>query len=167
MKYHVFVLDSAGTPLETWLPVVDTGAGWSATAPEDHGGKPQEVTKKEILAIIESGIGDKFKFVKVEAKITWQITCSDEECRYFGEVESAEEPRKCPACGKEDCIYAKPISKPCECGGTIKNRYCGVFVCDECGRHDGLTRCYCGWSESGGDGRGELVEMGEQIEEEG
>ena len=34
--------------------------------------------------------------------------------------------------------------------------YCGANVCDDCEYHDGLARCYCGWSESGGDGRQEL-----------
>ena len=41
--------------------------------------------------------------------------------------------------------------------------YCGARVCFKCDHHEGLTRCYCGWSESGGDGRQELQEMGETI----
>ena len=45
-------------------------------------------------------------------------------------------------------------------------RYCGVDVCQDCRDHRGLARCYCGWACSGGDGRAELVEMGEVIEEE-
>jgi hypothetical protein len=54
-----------------------------------------------------------------------------------------------------------------ECGGMFWfSDYCGAYVCQECGRHRGLTRCYCGWSESGRDGRQELVEAGETIEEE-
>ena len=43
--------------------------------------------------------------------------------------------------------------------------YCGARVCPDCGHHNGLTRCYCGWSESGGNGRQELEEMGETIDE--
>jgi len=46
------------------------------------------------------------------------------------------------------------------------NNNCGVPVCLYCNIHKGLTRCYCGWSESGGDGRQELIKMGENIEEE-
>ena len=46
------------------------------------------------------------------------------------------------------------------------SRYCGARVCDDCGDHKGLARCYCGWSRSGGDGRRELIEMGERIEED-
>jgi hypothetical protein len=57
----------------------------------------------------------------------------------------------------------------CECGGEfVPSRYCGVRVCDECGRHKGLARCYCGWSETDpGQGRQELEEMGETIEPDG
>jgi len=46
------------------------------------------------------------------------------------------------------------------------SRYCGAHVCDDCGDHKGLARCYCGWSQSGGNGRTELIEMGETIEED-
>jgi len=60
-----------------------------------------------------------------------------------------------------------------KCKGTMSYAPgCGAFVCDrdECGCHQGasgqeLTRCYCGWSASGGSGRQELEEMGEQIDE--
>tara|TARA_R100001143_G_scaffold61724_2_gene63256 strand:- start:1205 stop:1309 length:105 start_codon:yes stop_codon:yes gene_type:complete len=33
----------------------------------------------------------------------------------------------------------------------------------ECDDHEGLARCYCGWSMSGGNGYEELVEIGEEI----
>lgn len=47
------------------------------------------------------------------------------------------------------------------------NRGCGVRVCDLCGDHKGLERCYCGWSKtSPGKGREELEEMGEVIDSE-
>ena len=46
------------------------------------------------------------------------------------------------------------------------DRYCAARVCVICGDHKGLARCYCGWSRSGGDGRRELIEMGETIEPE-
>ena len=47
----------------------------------------------------------------------------------------------------------------------VMQRYCGVRVCMKCDHHKGLVRCYCGWSISGGNGRAELEEMGETIEE--
>lgn len=53
------------------------------------------------------------------------------------------------------------------CGKTARfSRYCAAFVCEDCGAHVDLVRCYCGWSASGGNGREELEEMGETIEEE-
>lgn len=56
--------------------------------------------------------------------------------------------------------------KKCECGGEFEfSRYCGVDVCDECEKHRKLVRCFCGWSENGGDGYQELIDMGETIDE--
>jgi hypothetical protein len=55
---------------------------------------------------------------------------------------------------------------PCEHNYEFR-RYCGAWVCTECGGHRDLARCYCGWSETTpGQGYQELVEMGEQIEED-
>lgn len=45
-------------------------------------------------------------------------------------------------------------------------RYCGADVCIECGAHKGLVRCFCGWAASGGDGRRELIEWGERIDDD-
>jgi hypothetical protein len=40
---------------------------------------------------------------------------------------------------------------PCQtkdCGGHYYfNSYCGAFVCDVCGHHHGLARCFCGWNK--------------------
>ncbi len=60
-------------------------------------------------------------------------------------------------------------TKPCDahppCRGLALFRdACGVYVCEVCAKHVGLTRCYCGWSESGGDGRRELEDFGEVID---
>ena len=59
-------------------------------------------------------------------------------------------------------------TEPCQrCGEPADlSVNCGAWVCSDwdCGHHNGLTRCYCGWSESGGDGRAELEAMGEVIE---
>jgi len=59
-----------------------------------------------------------------------------------------------------------PEEKKCPVRGGLMtfSPYCGVLVCESCSQHDGLARCYCGWSETGGDGRRELEEMGERIE---
>jgi len=58
-------------------------------------------------------------------------------------------------------------TKKCRCGGEMRlSSYCGAYVCDECDNHDGLARCYCGWSLTSSDGRRELEEMGETIEPE-
>lgn len=46
------------------------------------------------------------------------------------------------------------------------NPQCGVKICTKCGEHKGLDRCFCGWSRSGGDGHQQLVNMGEQIEDD-
>lgn len=55
----------------------------------------------------------------------------------------------------------------CKTEGAMRlSSYCGVYVCDECSYHDGLARCYCGWSLGGHDGAQELREMGENIEED-
>ena len=49
---------------------------------------------------------------------------------------------------------------------TKMDRYCGAYLCENCGHHKGLARCFCGWSTSGQDGRRELIEMGEIIDDE-
>lgn len=46
------------------------------------------------------------------------------------------------------------------------NVSCGAHICWSCDDHKGLARCYCGWAADGGDGRQELVDMGENIEED-
>ena len=42
-------------------------------------------------------------------------------------------------------------SKCEKCGkGTYRfNNYCGAYVCDGCGDHFGLARCFCGWTDGG------------------
>ena len=64
-----------------------------------------------------------------------------------------------------------PLREPRTCekcnGETWFNAYCGAWTCEDCQHHDGLARCYCGWAESGGNGRAELSELGETIEPEG
>jgi len=46
------------------------------------------------------------------------------------------------------------------------SRACGAHICEHCDDHKNLARCFCGWARSGGDGRLELIEMGETIDEE-
>ena len=57
----------------------------------------------------------------------------------------------CTSCGQDAVYFA---------------RNCGANVCDHCGAHQRLVRCFCGWAASGGDGYRELLECGEVIEEE-
>jgi hypothetical protein len=47
----------------------------------------------------------------------------------------------------------------------VFDHHCGAEVCLECDDHRRLFRCFCGWSRSGRDGRQELIEMGETIED--
>jgi len=56
--------------------------------------------------------------------------------------------------------------EPCpHCGGSVEfSRHCGADVCVQCGWHVGLCRCFCGWAADGGDGRAQLVELGETLE---
>lgn len=55
----------------------------------------------------------------------------------------------------------------CPCGGDfIWVNQCGAAVCDCCGAHHRLARCFCGWSKDGGNGRKQLEEMGETIDPE-
>lgn len=60
--------------------------------------------------------------------------------------------------------------KPCDaagCKGTAyKERRCAAYVCDTCRNHIGLVRCWCGWAASGGNGRRELEEFGEVIDDD-
>ena len=54
-----------------------------------------------------------------------------------------------------------------KCQGTFgpMDRHCGARICNVCGNHTGLERCYCGWSlTSPGRGREELEEAGETID---
>jgi hypothetical protein len=43
---------------------------------------------------------------------------------------------------------------------------CGAYICDTCGYHKGLARCYCGWAASGGNGWQELEELGENVDDD-
>lgn len=54
----------------------------------------------------------------------------------------------------------------CQQDAVYFSRFCGAKVCDNCGEHLGLARCFCGWAASGGNGYVELLECGEQIEED-
>ena len=75
----------------------------------------------------------------------------------------------CDLCVQFDDNYGRTNMKPKPCdtptcdGEAYFRDYCGAYVCNECEGHVGLARCYCGWAASGGDGRSELVDMGETI----
>ena len=80
------------------------------------------------------------------------VSCGGE----FQKAHRGDSHYKCDQCG--DLML-------CSCGGVyVSNGHCGALVCEECGNHCGLARCYCGWSADGSDGREELIEMGECID---
>jgi hypothetical protein len=62
-------------------------------------------------------------------------------------MSSPDEPQRCGKCN--DVIWF--------------NAHCGAWVCESCGQHKGLARCYCGWAADGGDGREQLVDAGENL----
>jgi hypothetical protein len=54
---------------------------------------------------------------------------------------------------------------------------CGAYVCSHCTQHANVNRetqqviqtfvrCICGWAQDGGNGRQQLIEMGENLEED-
>lgn len=49
-----------------------------------------------------------------------------------------------------------------DCRGEMEmSPSCGVFVCVDCDRHEGLARCFCGWSGGTldlGDGEIDMLE---------
>jgi len=38
------------------------------------------------------------------------------------------------------------VCTECERGKFYWRKYCGAYVCDTCGYHRGLARCFCGWN---------------------
>lgn len=95
----------------------------------------------------------------------------DESAYAAGSDDAVEEPAGEPETAVEAPVKEEPTENTdpdaCRCGGVYRFReYCGAQVCLSCNSHKGLARCYCGWSAGGGDGRRELVEMGETIDPE-
>lgn len=48
------------------------------------------------------------------------------------------------------------LSTDKNCPGWTKHeyqwfRFCGAWVCVQCGHHKGLARCYCGWGLAPGE----------------
>jgi hypothetical protein len=67
--------------------------------------------------------------------------------------------------------YNEPLIAGCEDSDDGNHEYqfdrlCGAVVCNYCGDHKGLVRCFCSWSKSGRNGRAELIEWGEQIDDD-
>jgi len=70
------------------------------------------------------------------------------------------------------------ICESCYSNGRFEvSNSCGVWKCRDCGAHakyNGagkepgplLARCYCGWALDGGNGRQQLVKMGENVEDD-
>jgi len=76
-----------------------------------------------------------------------------EEREVFNDHEGDEESEDILSCDHGEHLY-----------GFVE--HCGAQVCMNCEDHEGLVRCYCGWSFDGGDGRQELIDMGENLEED-
>jgi len=67
---------------------------------------------------------------------------------------------------------------PHQHGKWVLSESCGAWICSGlCGAHftyqgkdkepgPMLARCYCGWAADGGNGRQQLVEMGENVEDD-
>jgi hypothetical protein len=51
-------------------------------------------------------------------------------------------------------------------GSRRMDASCGAYVCLDCGDHQGLARCYCGWASDGGDGVAQLRAKGENVEDD-
>lgn len=85
-------------------------------------------------------------------------TCTDDQCQ------------QCYPTMDNPFIPFERKHKPCDAPGctgiAYGARYCGAYVCGECGKHVGLARCFCGWAADGGDGRAQLIDMGETIGDE-
>ena len=47
----------------------------------------------------------------------------------------------------------------------VFSRHCGANICYWCDDHQGLARCYCGWATDGGNGRDQLRDLGENLED--
>jgi hypothetical protein len=75
------------------------------------------------------------------------------------------------AAAEEERPLMEQVRK-CRCGGEAHyQRGCACFICGRCDAHIStggfqLARCYCGWTPHGGNGRVELEEMGENLEED-
>lgn len=61
---------------------------------------------------------------------------------------------------------AMPDAIKCNHDTRYFSKICAAKICRECDDHEGLDRCWCGWSRTGGNGNTELSEMGENIEAE-
>ena len=66
-------------------------------------------------------------------------------------------------------LFGSIVEKTCpKCQDSMRmSNHCGAWVCENCDNHEGMARCFCGWSLSGDDGRRELEEMGEVIDPDG
>ena len=63
----------------------------------------------------------------------------------------SKEPKHCEKCHQNAVYFSS---------------YCGADVCDLCGHHQKLARCFCGWAADDGNGYQQLIDMGETIEPE-
>lgn len=79
--------------------------------------------------------------------------------------------RACPEGTKfslDERAWSNVVREEEQCTHAIRHldNSCGAKVCVVCSDHEGLDRCFCGWARDGGDGKQQLIELGETIEEE-
>lgn len=89
-----------------------------------------------------------------------------DKCDTCGETygEHSHRDSRCPSEPGAQLRYRDTKFKPHE-HDHQRNDYCGAKVC-ACGDHKGLARCFCGWARDGGNGRQQLIDMGERIDED-
>ena len=87
----------------------------------------------------------------------------------------------------DDTVYIEMLERtdeihelPHQHGDWVRSDSCGAWICNTrglCGAHftyqgkdkepgPMLARCYCGWAADGGNGRQQLIEMGENVEDD-
>ncbi len=89
----------------------------------------------ELIAVVDLS---KEKIVEVlkEAKIDVTVTINEIKEENFFQYHICQKLDKCEVCGKRSVSFSK---------------YCGASVCGDCGKHQGLARCYCGWNLRAGE----------------
>ena len=87
---------------------------------------------------------------------TWIICLLDSPLRRNAIMARAESDRA-------KLLAAVKEAAGCKHETRVYSKTCAAKICTECDDHQGLDRCWCGWSSTGGNGNAELREMGENM----